>query len=67
MKHTRSWVKLLGLAAVLLLIAVAMPPKMVWWARWVLIAAAIFALLAANDFFELSIITGRPKDKQRQR
>jgi hypothetical protein len=63
MKTARSGIKLLGLAALLLLIAVAMPPRMIWWARVVLVAAAIFALLAANAYFGLSILTGEPRNK----
>lgn len=51
MKTARPWVKLLGVAAVFVLIAVAMPPRTVWWARWMLVAAAIFVLLAGNGYF----------------
>lgn len=63
MRASLVW-RLIGLAAVLLLIAVAMPPRMIWWARWMLIAAAVFALLAANAFIQLSFLTGEPKDKK---
>ncbi|MGA7790952.1 MAG: hypothetical protein WCA56_22600 [Xanthobacteraceae bacterium] len=65
MKTARPWVKLLGLAAVLLLIAVAIPPRMIWLARIMLIAGAIFALLAVNAYFELSVLSGEPKNKKR--
>jgi uncharacterized membrane protein len=67
MKTARPWVKLFGLAAVLLLVAIATPSRSIWLARLALIAAAIFALLAANAYFELSIITGESKNKKPRR
>jgi hypothetical protein len=63
MNSAPAWVKLLGLAAASLLIAVAMPPAIVWLARLMLIVGAISALLAAKAYFELSIITGEKKPK----